>query len=112
LHFVDFANEELKERESYYLQRYGLVPEFRIALHAGEVVSGEIGLLKKEIAYLGDVLNTTARLLESSRDLGSRLVCSDQIFPMVGSPEQFNLVGRGQLQLRGKQETIAVFVRP
>ena len=31
-----------------------------MALHAGPVVAGELGDYKREIAFLGDVVNTTA----------------------------------------------------
>jgi adenylate cyclase len=39
------------------------VPEFKGALHGGNVVVSEVGKYKSEIAYHGDVLNTTSRML-------------------------------------------------
>jgi adenylate cyclase len=46
----------------YYLARYGFVPEYKAGLHGGEVISAEIGDLKRDLIYSGDVLNTTARI--------------------------------------------------
>jgi adenylate cyclase len=31
-------------------------------MHGGAVTAGEIGIVRKEIVYSGDVLNTTARI--------------------------------------------------
>src|SRR4029450_14007858 len=45
-----------------YRQRYGVVPEFRASLHYGEIVAGEIGDVRRDIAYRGDTLNVAARL--------------------------------------------------
>ena len=43
------------------------MPEFRAALHCGEIVAGEIGDVRREIAYVGDTLNVAARLLDAAK---------------------------------------------
>jgi adenylate cyclase len=45
-----------------YKRQFGVVPEFKAGLHCGMVTAGEIGSLKKEIIFTGDVLNTSARI--------------------------------------------------
>lgn len=55
-------------RASTYRARYGLTPQLRFALHAGPVVAGEMGHLRREIVYLGATLNAAAHL----EDLASR----------------------------------------
>ena len=45
-------------RGDVYRSRFGMVPAFRAALHAGPVVVGEIGDSKLEIVLLGDTVNT------------------------------------------------------
>ena len=55
-----------------YLERFGAVPEFRAALHYGEIVAGEIGDVRREIAYVGDTLNVAARLLDAAKTTGPR----------------------------------------
>ena len=42
--------------------QYGVVPEFKAGFHVGFATVGEIGVLKKIIAFSGDVLNTTSRI--------------------------------------------------
>ncbi len=70
-----------------YIREFELVPEFKAAVHIGEVTTGEIGVIKKDIVFSGDVLNTTARIQglckgalrpyaksESSRTSSSRII--------------------------------------
>jgi adenylate cyclase len=45
-----------------------IAPQVRASLHCGPVVVGEMGSVKKEIALLGDTLNTAARLVDACRD--------------------------------------------
>jgi len=54
--------EDLRKRADWYNKDFGLLPAFKAGLHFGKVTTGEIGALKKEIIFTGDVLNTTARI--------------------------------------------------
>ncbi len=56
------ARALLAERAEVYRRRFGTAPDFRAVLHAGAVVVGEMGDQKREIALLGDCINTTAKL--------------------------------------------------
>ena len=38
------------------------MPEFKAGFHFGKVTTGEIGVIKKDIIFTIDVLNTTARI--------------------------------------------------
>jgi adenylate cyclase len=58
------------------LHRYGVAPDFRAGLHLGPVVAGEIGGFKREITYLGDAMNTAARIEQACRDTGHPLLIS------------------------------------
>ncbi len=49
------------------LRRYEHLPGFRAAIHSGPLVAGEIGGFKREIALLGDAMNTAARLEQACR---------------------------------------------
>lgn len=52
----------LLQNKTYFKRRYGVIPEFRAGAHAGEVTIGEIGVIKKDLAMSGDIMNTAARL--------------------------------------------------
>ncbi|MBT8314785.1 MAG: adenylate/guanylate cyclase domain-containing protein, partial [Maribacter sp.] len=60
---------DLKERQYWFEQKFGVYPEFKAGLHLGEVTTGEIGRIKKDIIFTGDVLNTTARIQSLCNDL-------------------------------------------
>ena len=53
-----------------YEREFGLRAAFRVGLHSGPVVVGEMGTIKKEIALIGDTLNTAARIVDACRDCG------------------------------------------
>ena len=55
--------KEIANNAGHYQKHYGIMPSIRCALHCGTAVRAEIGEIKSEIAYFGDVLNTTSRIL-------------------------------------------------
>jgi adenylate cyclase len=66
----------LKDKASYFQAKYNLQPEFKAGLHYGHVMAGEIGVVKRDIAFSGDVLNTTARIQGKCNELGVDLLIS------------------------------------
>ena len=68
--------KKLDERAASHIRDFGLRANFRAALHCGPVVIGELGAVKMEIAFLGDTMNTAARLQEACRDTGQRVLAS------------------------------------
>ncbi len=78
------ARRLLAARAPAYEKEFGLRPEVRAALHAGPVVSGEIGDIKREIAYLGDGLNLTAKLEVHGKATGADLIVSTDLLALLG----------------------------
>jgi adenylate cyclase len=52
-----------------YVRDFGTLVHCRAGLHCGSVVTGEMGSVKKEIVFLGDTVNTAARIQEFCRQL-------------------------------------------
>lgn len=100
--------KQIRRYRSYYEKRYGRVPEFKAALHGGAVVVSEVGKYKSEIAYHGDVLNTTARMLSKCHDLDSELLVSDEVIKQVEMPKYLRSDVMGTFQLKGKQQETAL----
>lgn len=48
--------DAITKREANYLKKYGFVPTFKVRLHYGAVMVGELGKIKRDIAFSGDVL--------------------------------------------------------
>jgi adenylate cyclase len=78
------ARADLQRHRSSYIARYGFYPAVRAALHVGDVVSGEIGDVRREIGFLGDVLNTFARIEEFGKRHDIPVICSN-----VAGPNRF-----------------------
>ncbi len=78
-------------------------------MHCGKVVSGELGDTKKEIAFLGDVINTTARI-EKECNLHQRaLLISSDLLQKINLGNEYSYEKIGNINLRGKREQIELF---
>ena len=101
----------LKNVEAEFVEKFEVLPAFRGALHRGHVISGELGVSRKEIAYLGDVVNTTARLMETAREHSELLVVSQDFLDEYEGklPEDFQFNSLAFQSLRGRNEQVAVF---
>jgi adenylate cyclase len=100
------------ERFSYY-EEFGVMPEFRIGLHCGEVVAGEVGEDKREIVYIGDTVNTAARLEQLCREKGTWLLVSEDILSRTELPSHIESKSLGPVTLRGRSKSMEVFtLRP
>lgn len=100
------VQKQIRRYKAYYLERYGRVPEFKAAVHGGTVVVSEVGKYKSEIAYHGDVLNTTARMLSKCHELESDLLTSDWILKQANLPVYLKADEMGAFRLKGKQQDI------
>ncbi len=97
---------DLAKRKETYLKTYGVFPDFKAALHFGEVTTGEIGALKKEIFFTGDVLNTTARMQSLCGTYGVDLLVSKKLINELDVNNAYTIKTIGEPQLRGKNDTI------
>ena len=100
---------EIKNNRDYYEKEFGLVPEFKAGYHIGEVTAGEIGMIKKDIIYTGDVLNTTARIQAECNNYKSKVLLSEDLLNSLNSEIWDSAKRIGALQLRGKSESISLF---
>lgn len=57
-----YVKHRVKQLREKYLHQYGLVPRFSTSFHCGKVVIGELGYVKSQIVYQGEVLYQTAAM--------------------------------------------------
>ncbi len=98
----------IESKRAIYIKRYGLVPEFKAGIHGGVVVTGEMGYIKKEIAFLGDVLNTTARIEALCNQLEKSILVSDTLLNKMNVQGKYEINPMGEHVLRGKQKAVAI----
>jgi adenylate cyclase len=100
----------VRRKRPYYLARYGLTPEYKAGLHGGEVISAEIGDLKRDLIYSGDVLNTAARIQSECNRLNARLLVSAALFERLVLPPDVKAEDLGEVDLRGKRHALSLFL--
>jgi len=75
----------------------------------GTVTVAEIGDIKREIAFHGDVLNTAARLQGICKNYDCKMLISDSLAKNLNSADGFNKQLIGEIKLRGKQDRTKVY---
>ena len=95
-------------KSKHYRERFGVVPEFRAALHCGEIVAGEIGDVRREIAYVGDTLNVAARLLDAAKALGHDVLVSADLLERATLPSDLMAEPLPVLTVRGRAAPLAI----
>ena len=79
-HVLDFfysflAAVELKKED--FRHKYGISPVFKAGVHEGIVSVAEVGEISTQIAYHGDVVNSTSRIQELCNEYNTNLLLSD-----------------------------------
>ncbi len=104
LAFIKQAVTAIRKKEKYYTAEYGFVPTFKTGIHAGDVTAGFIGIIKKELVYSGDTLNTTARIRSKCHELNHAFVYSHEFLEGFKIPESFSSEEIGEIELKGRHE--------
>jgi adenylate cyclase len=106
--FFDFERK-LKRHSKYYQKKYGVQPEFKAGLHSGKIIIAEVGTVKKELAYHGDVINTTSRIQEQCNEFGESLLISEEFLLKLNLGNKFVTKPLGDELLEGKKEELRLF---
>lgn len=79
-----------------------------VAVHSGEAFAGAVGSPRqRKYAVVGDPVNTTARLEELNRELGTSIVMSGDALAQVGNRVEVH--ARGVFLVRGRCQAVEVF---
>ena len=100
----------LKSKTNYYEKKYGIRPEFKAGLHLGKVTVAEVGEIKKELAYHGDVLNTAARIQGKCNDFQKKILISETMKTKLENQKHlFDFSGIGDISLKGKAKSLNLY---
>lgn len=106
--FFMFRENLLRNSENY-LKNFGVKPEFKAGLHFGKVVSAQIGDLKREIVYNGDVLNTTSRIQNECNKYQRDCLVSGTLMKLLKQINGFQWERIDAVTLRGKETEVELF---
>ncbi|MGI9381713.1 MAG: adenylate/guanylate cyclase domain-containing protein [Methyloligellaceae bacterium] len=97
-----------REAAADYEAEFGIAAGFRAAVHGGPVVAGEYGSSKRQITYLGDVVNATARLENLGKSLKVRIAVSQQLVDRMRLPDGAASKPLGEHPLKGIKAPMGV----
>lgn len=101
-----YLMERLSKR---YKKKYNHAPKFKAGVHAGEVTAGFVGLIKKELIYSGDTMNTTARIRSACNDLNESYMLSEDFMTNFNQPHGYQIVKIGTIELKGRTEPVKLY---
>ncbi len=99
---------KIQHRSDYYLHAYGVIPTFKAGVHFGKVTRGQVGVIKRELLFTGDVLNTTSRIQSLCNELQSDLLISEELKDRL-IVEGFQFERKGSFELKGRNQPIILY---
>lgn len=106
--YFDYA-KAINSRKAHYLSKYGVVPEFKAGLDGGLVTVAEVGEIKKELAYHGDVLNTASRIQGMCNQYQANVLLSERLMNQFTELAVMKAELIGNLRLKGKDQMTNVY---
>ncbi len=106
--FFEFR-KKIDENSGYYTEKYGVVPEFKAGMNCGFVTVAEVGEIKKEIAYHGDVLNTASRIQDKCNEYDKPLLISSHLYKLIPRSGKFAINMIGEILLKGKLQPVGIY---
>ncbi len=94
---------------SKYENLFGYVPQFKAALHCGPITTGEIGILKKDIFFTGDTINTTSRIEKLCNHYRVDCIISEQLLIRLQNTSIYSIKNIGEKLLKGKDKPLNLF---
>ncbi len=98
--------EGLKEK---YYARFDFFPKLRASVHCGQLIRAEIGDIKTQIVFHGDVMITTSRILDKCHEMKVDLMVSANLLYRIELPEMLMSESVGGISLKGKEIEVELF---
>lgn len=101
--------DAIERARSRYEVTYGAAPSFRTGIHSGRVVAGQIGDQRKQIVFVGDVVNTASRIQVEAKAREKDLVVSGALLARIDLPPGVEARPLGAVQPKGKEQALELF---
>ena len=102
--FFDIKNQ-IEQLSVKYQAKFDVVPAFKAGLHSGDVTVGEVGVIKKDLVFSGDVLNTAARIQSKCNEYHAELLISSDLAGKL-TTKGYEMKRIGKIRLKGKQTLV------
>lgn len=105
-----FAIEALvRGKAEEYEREFGVIPGYRIGLHAGPIVISQCGDQKQEISFFGDTINTASRIQEQCKAFACTLLLSGELLKKIDMPDTLRASQVGTVRLRGRGQATDLY---
>ena len=94
------AKHAIKRQREKYLNQYGLVPAFTAGYHFGTVVVGEIGEVKSQIAFSGEVMYLTSSIEAQCKTAGVDILMSGSLLKRISLPDIYEMQSVSKIENR------------
>lgn len=101
------VQSELNALNEKYQSSYQVTPHFKAGIHQGKIIAGEVGIIKRDITFSGDTLNTAARIQSMCNEHNAELLISGALASLL-QLSTFHVKSLGSLSLRGKQNSVEI----
>lgn len=99
----------LEANEPYFMSKYGAIPIFKAGIHKGIVSVAEVGEISTQIAYHGDVVNTTSRIQELCNKYETNLLISDSFMQGMEAPLLNFQENAAEISIRGRSQPVVIY---
>jgi adenylate cyclase len=108
--FLYIFNDNIKSKKNHFIGKYGILPKFTASLNSGKIMVAEVGYVKSEIAYHGNVLNTAARLQKQCKEYGAGLLATENFTKQLKNLNRsYSCDFLDEVQFSGKKEKERIF---
>lgn len=101
--------KRISQRSDYYMKKYRLIPEFKAGMNCGHITVAEVGIIKREIAYHGDTINTASRIQDQCNKYGKCMLVSGQLQKRLGEISDFKVTFMDMIALKGKKKPVELY---
>lgn len=99
---------EIESRRHFWIRKFGEIPQLRIAMHGGQIITAEIGVDHHKITWFGDTINTASRLEVLAKQLGKQVIISAELANDIEFPGDISNEYLGEHMVRGRDLAIGV----
>ena len=102
------TRKELNKSVNRFKRKYDTVPEYKVGIHTGNVMVGQVGIVKKDLVMSGDAINTAARIRSACTELNQKFLISKDMNDLLDLKE-WQSESLGLIDLKGKNQGIELF---
>ncbi|WP_346883871.1 adenylate/guanylate cyclase domain-containing protein [uncultured Algibacter sp.] len=109
IHLFFAFQKRIVSKSNFYLKKYDIMPEFKAGIHGGTLMVAEVGVVKKELAYHGEVINTAARVQAQCNVYKAPLLITESLLNNLNINDDFRISEIGKTALKGLKKPVQLY---